>query len=204
MMKKITVLVILWIIYVLSDYFYFPYFVQPFCWLFVCLILLILTIRQIVKSIKEKKDIKRSRILKLIVTSILFFLTFYNFNSIPNFIVEKIDWNIYYNKRNDIVADVLIGKLTPNTEMNNGVCELPFKFPIISNGGNDILISENKETNTKTVHFWISRGFFDAPQTYFIYTNDNELKKQFEKQIKSKPEYNWKLEENWYRIMERD
>ena len=25
-----------------------------------------------------------------------------------------------------------------------------------------------------------------------------------EEQIKTKPEYNWKLEENWYRIMERD
>jgi len=88
--------------------------------------------------------------------------------------------------------------------MNNVICKLSFAFPIISNGGNDIWIYKNKIENTKTIKFWISRGFFESPQTYFIFTNDNEIKKQYERQIKIKPESNWKLEENWYRIMERD
>lgn len=95
-------------------------------------------------------------------------------------------------------------KLKPDTTVNNGICKLSFDFPIISNGGNDIWICQNKTEGTKTIKFWISRGFFESPQTYFIFTNDNETQKQYEEQIKLKPEYNWKLEKNWYRIMERD
>lgn len=204
MTKKITVSVIIWLVYVFADYFYLPYFIQPFSWLLVCIILLILTVRQVIKLIKEKKNIKVNRIINLSVTLILFVLTFYNFNKIPNFIIEKIDWSISYNRRNQIVKDVLTEKLKPNTTMNNGICKLSFDFPIISNGGNDIWIYQNKIEGTKTIKFWISRGFFESPQTYFIFTNDNETQKQYEELIKVKPVYNWKLEKNWYRIMERD
>ena len=204
MTKKILILVAVWLIFVFTDYFYLPYFVQPFSWLLVCITLLVLLVRQIVKVIKERKNLKTNRLLNLSITLFLFFLTFYNFNKIPNSIIEKIDWNISYNKRLEIVKEVLTNRLKPNTEMNNGICRLPFDFPIISNGGNDIWIYGNKTESTKTIKFWISRGFFESPQTYFIFTNDNEVKKQYEEQIKTKPEYNWKLEENWYRIMERD
>ncbi|MCD9617251.1 hypothetical protein [Chryseobacterium gleum] len=204
MTKKIVILVIIWLVFVLADYFYLPYFVQPFSWLLVCIILLILTVRQGIKLIKEKKNIKANRIINLSVTLSLLVLTFYNFNKIPNSIIEKIDWSISYNKRNQIVKDVLTEKLKPNTKMNNGICKLSFDFPIISNGGNDIWVYQNKTEGTKTIKFWISRGFFEAPQTYFIFTNDNETQKQYEELIKVKPKYNWKLEKNWYRIMERD
>ncbi len=195
---------IIWLVFALADYFYLPYFIQPISWLLVCIILLILTVRQIIKLIKEKKNIKANRIINLSVTLTLFVLTFYNFNKIPNSIIEKIDWSISYNKRNQIVKDVLTEKLKLNTKTNNGICKLSFDFPIISNGGNDIWVYQNKTESTKTIKFWISRGFFESPQTYFIFTNDNETKKQYEELIKIKPEYNWKLEKNWYRIMERD
>ncbi|HAY3506276.1 hypothetical protein [Elizabethkingia anophelis] len=204
MTKKTAILVIIWLVFVLADYFYLPYFIQPLFWILVCIILLILTVRQVIKLIKEKRNIKANRIINLIVASILLFLTFYNFNKIPNSIMEKIDWSISYNKRNQIVKEVLTEKLKPNTKTNNGICKLSFGFPIISNGGNDIWIYQNKTEGTKTIKFWISRGFFESPQTYFIFTNDNETQKQYEEQIKAKPEYNWKLEKNWYRIMERD
>jgi len=202
MTKKTAILVIIWLVFTFADYFYLPYFLQPFSWLLVCVTLLILAVRQIIKLIKERKNIKTNRIINLLVTSILLVLTFYNFNKIPNSIIEKIDWNISYNKRNQIVKEVLTGKLKPNTKTNNSICKLSFDFPIISNGGNDIWIHQNKKEGTKTIKFWISRGFFESPQTYFIFTNDKETKKQYEKQIKLKPEHNWKLEKNWYRIME--
>jgi hypothetical protein len=202
--KKIAILIILWLVFVFADYFYLPYFVQPFSWPLVCLTLLILSIRQVIKTIKERKNLKTNRILNLSITLSLFFLTFYNFNKIPSSIIEKIDWTISYNKRKQIVNDVLTEKLKPNTEMNNGICKLPFDFPIISNGGNDIWIFENKTGNTRTIKFWISRGFFESPQTYFIFTNDNVTKKNYHELIITKPENNWQLEENWFRIMERD
>ncbi len=185
-----------------ADYFLLPYFVQPFSWLLVCLTLLILLIRQIIKAFKERKNLRTNRIVNLSTVVILFFLTFYNFNKIPNSIIEKVDWTISYNKRSAIVKEVLKGRLKPDTDMNNGICELPFNYPIISNGGNDIWIYDSKNDNTKTIKFWISREFFDSPQTYFIFTNDNEAKKYYQELVKTKPEYNWQLEENWYRIME--
>ena len=204
MTQKIIILIATWLIFVFADYFFLPYFIQPFSWLFVCLTLLILSIRQISKTVKQRKNLKSNRILNLLITVLIFLLTFYNFNKIPNSIVEKLDWLISYNKRKQIVEEVEVGKLKPNTEMNNGICKLPFGFPIVSNGGNDIWINENESKSAKTIKFWISRGFFDAPQTYFIYTKDTETKKYYQELIKTKPEYNWQLEENWCRIMERD
>jgi hypothetical protein len=165
--------------------------------------LLILSIRQLKKLLKEPKWETKS-IASLSLTAILFILTFYNFNKIPHSIIEKVDWTISYNTRNTTVDEVLNGTLKPNTQMTSGICKLPFDFPIISNGGNDILIIGNENDNTKTIKFWISRGFFDSPQKYFIYTNDNETKKQYRELIKSAPDCNWEVAENWYRIMERD
>ena len=156
------------------------------------------------KVVKERKNLQTNRILNFSITLTLFLLTLYNFNKIPNLIIEKIDWNISYNKRTQIVKDVLSEKLKPNTKMNNGICRLSFDFPIVSNGGNDIWIYGDKSGKTKTVKFWISRGFFESPQIYFIFTNDNLTKKHYNKLVETKPEFNWKLEENWYRIMERD
>jgi len=84
--------------------------------------------------------------------------------------------------------------------MNNGICILPFNFPIVSNGGNDIWIFQNK--NKKTVKFWISRGFFDSPQSYFIYTDDPDTINSINRLIKKYPENNYKIKEHWYRILE--
>lgn len=204
MIRKILFLIAFWFIYAFVDYFYLPYFVQPFAWLLVCITLFVLLIRQIIEVIKERNNLKNYRLLNLSITFGILFLTFYNFNNIPRSVFEKIDWSVSYNKRNKIVEEVLNGELKPNTEMSNGISSLPFDFPFISNGGNDIWIYGSKTENTKTIKFWISRGFFESPQTYFIFTNDNEMKKMYEEQIKTKPEYNWKLEANWYRIMERD
>ncbi len=164
MTKKIIILITIWLIFIFTDYFFLPYFVKPFSWLLICIILLILSTRQIIKAIKQRKNLKLNRILNLSITAILFFLTFYNFNKIPNSIIEKIDWLISYNKREQVVKEVEMGKLKSNSEMNNGICKLPFSFPIISNGGNDIWIYENEKT--KAIKFWISRGFFESPQTY--------------------------------------
>jgi hypothetical protein len=36
-----------------------------------------------------------------------------------------------------------------NIQINGGICKLPFDFPIISNGGNDILIYKNKRESTE-------------------------------------------------------
>jgi hypothetical protein len=203
MTNKLFTLIVLWLVFNFTNYFCISSIVQPLSWLLVCLILLILLLRQIYKAIRERKNLKTNRLLNLSITLILFYITFYKFGKIPELIIEKIDWNISYNTRLRVVNEVLTKKLKPNTKMNNGICKLPFNFPIISKGGNDIMIYENKEESKKTIKFYIREGFIDAPHTCFVFTNDNEVKKQYEEKIKTEPEYSWKLEENWYRVMER-
>ena len=44
-------------------------------------------------------------------------------------------------------------ELNPNVSWNGWVCELPFEFPVVSNGGNDIGITRNEENNGTTVTF---------------------------------------------------
>lgn len=203
MKRKLIILIIIWLIFIALEYFLLPYFVKPFTWLLFCLTLFIVLFSQIIKTIKERKNLAPDGVFNLSIILILFILTFYNFNKIPTAIMEKIDWEISRNKRNQVVKEVEKRQLKPNTDMKNGICRLPFKFPIVSNSGNDILIYENKNSQTKTIKFWISRGFFESPQRYFIYTNDAETKKYYQELIESTPEHNWKLEENWFRITER-
>ncbi|ESU21379.1 hypothetical protein FCR2A7T_05520 [Flavobacterium cauense R2A-7] len=115
-------------------------------------------------------------------------------------IIEKVDWNVFFYKRNQIVEKVKNGELKPNVSWNNWVCQLPFEFPIISNSGNDIGIRKNENNGKYTIHFWVFRNFLDNPSTYFVYTEDEDDIKAFEEEIKKNPKENWKLEENWYRI----
>ncbi|VDH15457.1 Uncharacterised protein [Algoriella xinjiangensis] len=199
--KKLISLIIIWIIIVLLDYYYyFPYFIQPFIWFFTVLVLFILLIIQVRKIIKERKKISKSRILKFSTLLILFALTFYNFYKIPRKIIEKIDWITLQNKRNEIVNEVKNGKLIRDNKLNNGIYKIPFEFPVLSNGGNEVWVFEEK--NKKTVKFWISRGFFDSPQSYFIYTENPADIKSIDELIKKHPENNWKIKENWYRVLE--
>ena len=127
---------------------------------------------------------------------VLFFLTF--FQSTEK-IIEKVDWVIFFNKRTDIVCQIKKGKLNPNVSWNGWICQLPFKFPVISNGGNDIGIDRYKEKGTITVTFWIFRNYFEAPSTQFIYTDDSEEIRLIEEKIKIDPANNWRINTNWFR-----
>lgn len=162
------------------------------------MIFLFATVYQIIKLVKERNYPKKSRILKVLVFAILLTLTF--FRNIPNTLIEKADWKILKGKRIEIVQKIKSGELKANGKYNSGICELPFKFPIVSNGGNDVWIIRGTENNSLTVRFWVFRNFFDSPQTLFIYTNDQKTIKRFERKIVEEPKTNWKLDENWYRI----
>ena len=197
--KSIVIITILWIFIVILDYYQIPYFISPFLWLILSIFLLIDSIIQIVKIFRRKENF---RIIKSSISLCLLFLTVYGFYGIPHKLIENIDWKIYKNERMKIVNDVLNGKLKPNSTYNQQLCSLNNNYKNVSNGGNEILISSYK--GKKTIKFWISRGFFDAPQSYFIYTNSNEDQKFYENLIKKDQNYNWKIEPNWYRIVERE
>lgn len=119
-----------------------------------------------------------------------------------NKIIEKFDWYIFYSKRSEIVQMVKNKELNPNVSWNRVLCELPFEFPVISNGGNDILIDRIDGTDHVTVTFWIFRNFFNAPSTQLVYTNSPSEITRIHDIMKHDPSNNWEIEENWYRTFD--
>lgn len=195
--KHIKWIVIGWFILTISNFYFIPYFIVAFGWFGLLAGFFAITIYQIIKAITERKWITKLRLYKLTLFLALFFLTFYG--RYVDRLIEKVDWRIFYNKRTEIVEQVKSNDLNPNVDWNGWVCELPFEFPVISHGGNDIGIIRNEKKNTTTVTFWVFRNFFSAPSTRLIYTNDSTKIESINKLIKRHPKDNWKIEENWYR-----
>ncbi|MEM6632300.1 MAG: hypothetical protein AAF694_21685 [Bacteroidota bacterium] len=196
--KTLIWIAIGWGILTLFNYYYMNFFFLAFEWIFLCLGLFIGFLIQLAKLAMGPPNPGHLRIQKTGLFLILFVLTF--FQSWPNSIIEKLDWLILENRRNEIVNQVKRGELNPNVSWNGIICELPFEFPVVSNGGNDIVIWRNEERNTVTIEFWIFRNFFEAPQKQFVYTNDpTKIQKIEEKIKKDRFKNNWKIKENWYR-----
>jgi len=200
-LKGYIVLLVVWIFIQILTFYLFPFFVVPFIWLLFILFFLVLIIRNLIIIIKKRNVslVVNQRMVKLMVVIILFGLTFYGLNYIPQLIIEKIDWVVLYNHRKNIINEVKKNKLQPNISYNGFICELPYEFPIVSNGGNDIAIYYNNK-NEYTIEFYVSRSFFNAPSTKIIYSENLENINYFEKKIKRDPNNNWKIKNNWYRI----
>ncbi|MBL0745665.1 hypothetical protein [Chryseolinea lacunae] len=136
--------------------------------------------------------------MKVLVFSILFFLTFKH--APVNRLIERADWFILYDRRMAVVDKVKRKELRPHRGSKNGICELPYEFPVVSNGGNDISVWESDEERM-TISFWIFRNYFEAPSTRLMYTTDEKRIEEFEKRISRDADNNWKIEENWYRTL---
>lgn len=161
MTKRTSILIVIgWVLLTLFNYYYVNFFILAFEWLGLVLTLFIMSIIQVIRLIKESNELSKNRIRKALVLTTLFILTF--FKSFTNGIIERLDWYILESKREDIVNQVLINELNPNVSWNGWVCELPFEFPVVSNGGNDIGISRNTENGKTTVSFWVFRTFWSA------------------------------------------
>ena len=195
--RKLMYFILGWFFITMVEYYFIPYFIVALLWIGLSLTLLTIAINQLLKLVKERNSITKLRIQNVIVFSVLFFLTFSRL--LVNGLIEKADWAIFYNNRTEIVKQVERKELNPNVSWNDWVCELPFEFPVVSNGGNDIGIYRNENNKTVTVTFWVYRNFFSAPSTCFVYTNDDKEKKELEEIIIEDPKNNWKIEDNWYR-----
>lgn len=201
--RSLLYIVIGWGVLIIIKY-YLPFFMVTLLWIGLSFLLLsvlviefIKLIVEIIATIRTKKPLAKLRILKVLVFSTLLYLTFKPW--ILHGVIEKFDWKMFYAKRIEIVEKGKLGKLYPNGKNENGICKLPFKFPILSNGGNEISIYRNMEKQTVTVTFWVYRNFFSAPSTSFVYTNDPDGIKVLENEVKEDPENNWKIQDNWYR-----
>lgn len=189
--------IMVWCFLRIIVYYYLPFFFLAFIWFGISFALLIALVIQLIKITKYRKSITKLRVANTVFFALLLYFTL-NWRSVDNFI-ERIDWKIFYNKRMEIVAQVKNKELTPNVSWNGTTCELPFEFPVVSNGGNDISIERNEKDNSLTINFYIFSNFFESPSSYFIYTNDEQRKKELEILIRRDPKNNWKIDNNWYR-----
>ncbi|HLW40964.1 hypothetical protein [Brumimicrobium sp.] len=190
--------VVAWIILTIVNYYFIPYFFLALIWFGLSFILLIVALFQLGKLLYEIKRLTEFRVLKFLTFATLFLLTF--FHTTTSNVIEKIDWFLLENRRTEIINLVKNDQLNLNVKANGWVYELPYKFPVVSNGGNEIGIVRNQETNDITVTFWVFRNYFDSPSIHFIYTDNPEAINIYEKRIINKPENNWKIKKNWYRI----
>jgi hypothetical protein len=197
--RSLILIVIIWVVWKIIEHYLVIYFFVPFLYVGLSLALLIIIIIQLAKLLKERKAISKLRVFKVMTFLLLFYLTFYRWTF--DKLIEKADFYVLYNKRVEIVNQVKDDKLKPNVSWNNWICELPYEFPIISHGGNDIGISKSEDNETMTITFFVFRNFFSAPSTKFIYTTRADDIKYYDEQVSKNSADNWKIENNWYRIL---
>lgn len=116
-------------------------------------------------------------------------------------IIEKLDWQLRRNSREEIIELIKADKLKPNVSHNNMIYTLDsWSIPPISNGGNEIVIYKTDD-NKLRVEFFINRGFLDH-YSAFVYTNDKEEIQKLEELtiLNEGVHVNKKLDENWYRV----
>jgi hypothetical protein len=111
--------------------------------------------------------------------------------------LEYMDWKFRKAERDKIVEEVKAGILEPD---DNGIYHLTSNtFLPISNGGNDIVITE-KENGTTSVEFYIDRGFIDH-YSAFLYTNDENEIAGLDRVIANGSNRAFKkFGDNWYRV----
>lgn len=148
------ILITVWIFIQLLSFYVFDFFIIPFIWLITIFVLLIIIIKNLIYTIKNRNValLLYQGLLKLNITIILFGLTFYGLSYVPQLIIEKLDWVVLYNQRKNIIDEVKSSKLQPNVSYNDFMCELPYEFPVVSNGANDIAIFHSDE-NEYTIVF---------------------------------------------------
>jgi len=152
----------------------------------------ILILIQIKKIYKSKNDMK----MKVTTLTFCFIILIFALNfKIINRFIEKIDWIILYSSRNKIIEQIIQDKIEPQYY----IYDLLYRFPVVSYGNTIQILWYND--GTVTVQFWVLYDSTDIPS--FLYTNNNNLKKDIEKYIinnENKKYTNWKIKDNWYRL----
>src|SRR5690606_10431770 len=160
--------------------------------------LLIIACIQLYKLIRELKSLQAIRILKVITFALLCYLTVAAW--VTRNLIECVDWAIFYSKRSQIIEQIKSRQLVPHIEYNSQLCQLPFHFPILSNGGNKIVIERSENGEHFTVTFWTLRGLVVTESIGFVYSDNPIDLVELQEKVKTNPDNNWKIEDHWYRI----
>ena len=104
-------------------------------------------------------------------------------------------FSFYKEARNEIVRKVQNGELKPNVDHNPRLIDLGNAYPLVSMGGNDIIVEgHNRE---KYVFFFTFRGILDN-YSGFLYVPVGKSPSMFRDLSEQQVTQNVPLEENWY------
>jgi hypothetical protein len=189
-----------WISFIVFDYYANNKFISPVIFILI-LAIFVLSVIFIIRMLLKKDSFERGRYKMSVVLFLVVLISIYSFEKS---FIEKTDWLINYHSRMKVVEKVKTGLYRPNIlaakNLYGNECRLPFRFPILSISHNVIRISRNKDQNTCSVYFHIcDENYVNSP--YFVYTEDETLQTSFDDMIENYPEKNWKIRDNWYRIL---
>ena len=91
--RTFNFVIIGWCILTLLEYYVISYFIVALLWLAISLVLLIITIIELIKLIKERKSLTQFKIVKVIIFSVLFYLTYQSW--IVHGLIEKAEWKVF-------------------------------------------------------------------------------------------------------------
>ncbi|MDR6340912.1 hypothetical protein HNQ91_003985 [Filimonas zeae] len=186
-MKKTTLLLIVLM--------WFALYLVQFSWLFMLLALFMLTIVEIVKTVRERRQLSKQRLLSLFSITTLFLLTMFDWN--VSRWIEQADRAIFNAKRQEVVEQIKSGQLKPASK---GYFRLPYSFPCLSSGGNLVWITRSENNQYVTVRFDTKNMFSSySANIQLVYTNDPEVAANLEGLTELYPVNNWKVRSNWYR-----
>jgi len=107
----------------------------------------------------------------------------------------KADFAYYKNEREEIVKKVYERKIKPNVAHNSSLINLGNSYPLVSMGGNEIVVEEH--AGLKYVFFFTFRGIMDN-YSGFIYVPDGGKPSQYSDLDESNSTQITHLEGNWY------
>jgi hypothetical protein len=81
------------------------------------------------------------------------------------------DFYKYFDSRIVVLEKIKTGELIGNVGYNSGLIHLPFLYPLLSKGGNDILVENGKDGKQKVL-FFTYRGVVDN-FAGIVYKEDN-------------------------------
>jgi hypothetical protein len=116
-------------------------------------------------------------------------------------IIEKADWWLRRNSREEIIQRVIHGEIGPDADSNGTSITLDgYNIPPISTNGNQIMIYRDS-SKAVTVEFYINRGFLDHYSAFVFTNNPNKISK-LEKRVNLQlgSGNNERLSANWYRV----
>ena len=163
-----------WILLQLLIFYEIWDFVAQFILFFVAFLFFLLLIRNGVKLFQSRKrfDFKK-RIFKFLFALTILFLTILDF--IPQNLIERLDWTLLYNKRMEIVEDIKKDKINLENDKDFYLYNVPFEYPVVSNGGNKIVVRKDIEKKY-TIEFFISKFSFFSPDSKYIYTESKNYR----------------------------